>query len=47
MKRDRTLPREAPNSDDDGARTEQAKRVIEDYAQALREMLQKLRKLFN
>jgi len=32
---------------EDDARTEEAKRVIEDYAKALREIVQKLRRLIN
>ena len=43
MPRDKDMPRKAAASADD-VRTEVAKRVIEDYARALREMLQKLRR---
>jgi hypothetical protein len=39
-------PEQAPEKDDD-ARTREARRVMEDYAAGMREMLQKLRKLFN
>ena len=47
MKREHTLPRDVQDRDDD-ARTEEAKIMIEDYAKALRDMVQKLRrKLFN
>ena len=35
------------DDDDDNERTETAKRVAEDYASGLREMLRKLRKWFN
>jgi len=35
------------DNDDDNERTETAKRVAEDYASGLREMLRKLRKWFN
>jgi hypothetical protein len=38
-------PREKP--DDDYRRTEEARRVVEDYANGLREMMQKLRRWFS
>ena len=36
-----------PHADDDDARTEDAKRVAEDYASGLREMLRRLGRWFN
>jgi hypothetical protein len=39
-------PEQLPDKDDD-ARTREAKRVMEDYAAGMREMLEKLRRLFN
>lgn len=36
-----------PDADDDDARTEEAKRVADDYASGLREMLRRLRRWFN
>jgi hypothetical protein len=39
-------PTEIP-ADSDEERTEQARRALEEYAAELREMLKKLRKLFN
>jgi hypothetical protein len=47
MARDPIPPRKALGAEDDDARTEDAKRVVTDYASALREILRKLRKLFN
>jgi hypothetical protein len=46
MRRDQAPSSKAPEPDDD-ARTEEATRVVGDYATALREMLQKLRRFFN
>jgi hypothetical protein len=40
------LPAENARSTNDDARTEDAKRVVDDYAKGFREMLDKLRKLF-
>ena len=40
-------PEKAPHTADDDARTKEAKRIVEEYASALREVLQKLRKWFN
>jgi hypothetical protein len=36
-----------PDNPEDDARTEQAKRVVAEYVSELREILRKLRKLFN
>jgi hypothetical protein len=47
MARDPIPPRKAPGAEDDDARPQEAKRIVNDYASALREILQKLRKLFN
>ena len=47
MTRDQAPPPQAPDKDDN-TRTEETRRVIEDYTKALREVLQKLRRrLFN
>lgn len=46
MNDDLARPTEIP-ADDDEERTEQARRVLEEYAAELREMLKKLRKFFN
>jgi hypothetical protein len=43
----RNISRDQPKPPDDNARTEEARRVVDDYITALREILQKLRKLFN
>jgi len=40
-------PRKASGTEDDDARTEDAKRVVAEYTSALREILRRLRKLFN
>ena len=45
MARDPDLPKNPPATADDGVCTEDAKRVVEDYASGLREILRKLRKL--
>jgi ribosome-binding protein aMBF1 (putative translation factor) len=37
----------AARSADDENRTEQAKHVVEDYAQAIRELIRKLRRKYN
>lgn len=46
MKRDQAHSSKASEPNDD-ARTDEAARVIADYATALRELLQKLRRFFN
>jgi hypothetical protein len=46
MSRD-PLPLEKIPSAADDARTKEARRVVEEYANALREILQKVRRLFN
>lgn len=46
MTRDQNGPSKVPDADD-VSRTDEAKRVIEDYRKALLEMLKKLRRLFN
>ena len=46
MPRDQA-PTRKPTGTEDDARTEEAKRVIEDYARALREILDKLLRSFN
>ena len=48
MNDDPVRPREIPaDNDNDEERIEQARRVLEEYAAELREILKKLRKLFN
>jgi hypothetical protein len=41
------IPRKAPDTEDDDSRTEDAKRIVAEYASALREILRRVRKLFN
>jgi hypothetical protein len=54
MTRDPAPPEKVPGtaggdarSNDDNARTKEARRVTEEYASALQEILQKLRRLFH
>jgi hypothetical protein len=47
MTRDPVPPERAPGIPDDDARTKEAKRVVEEYADALREILRRLRRWFN
>jgi hypothetical protein len=46
MTRVPVTPEKAPGTDDD-ARTKEAKRVVDEYADALREILRNLRRWFN
>jgi hypothetical protein len=47
MSDERDGSRKAPHTDEDQARTEDARRVAEDYASGLREILRRLRRWFN
>ena len=47
MKREPDAPEKVPTSPEDDARTREAKRVVEEYANALRVALQKLRRWFH
>jgi len=46
MTHDQIPPRKPPDTDDN-SRTEEAKRVVDDYVEGLRELLRRLRKWFS